>query len=250
MSSRVHEKAAARQRRLQREAHDRRAAERRRNLGRLAVVAIAAVALVAAAIALTRPQEEAPAGAAGVAAGSPLAGIPQDGITLGSPAAPATLVEFADPQCPFCAVYTRDVLPSVIDRYVRTGKLKLELHVLTFLGEDSVRAGQMAGAAAEQNRLWDFTDAFNTRQGAENSGYVTDDFLREVGAVAGLDVERAMSRRAQQDLQAAQTYADRLGIQSTPSFVLVESEGEPRAVVPEQLTPAAFSAALDKALAQ
>jgi protein-disulfide isomerase len=59
------------------------------------------------------------------------------------------------------------VLPAVIDRYVRASRLKLELNVLSFVGDDSVRAGQMAGAAAEQGKLWDFADAFYARQGQE-----------------------------------------------------------------------------------
>src|SRR5690606_602302 len=92
------------------------------------------------------------------------AGVPQDGIALGAPAAPFTLIEFADLQCPFCAVYARDVLPTIIDRYVRPGKLRLELNLLTFLGEDSIRAGRVAAAAAQQDRLWTFTDAFFAEQ--------------------------------------------------------------------------------------
>jgi len=246
MSSRVQEKTVARQRRLEREAQERRADERRRNLGRLAAVAITAVAVVATAIAFAQPQSDPPP----APAQSALAGVPQDALTLGSPSAPATMIEFADLQCPFCAEYSRTVLPTVIDRYVRTGKLKLELQVMTFVGEDSVRAGRMAGAAAEQDRLWDFADAFYLAQGQENTGYVTDDFLREIGVAAGLDVDRAMSRRDRQDVQAAQTLADQLGVKSTPSFVLRKGDGERVAVTPEGLTPEAFTAALDEALAR
>ena len=43
------------------------------------------------------------------------AGIPQHGIVLGSPSAPVTLVEFADPQCPFRGEYTRDALPRIVE---------------------------------------------------------------------------------------------------------------------------------------
>jgi hypothetical protein len=38
-----------------------------------------------------------------------LAGIPQRGNVLGSPTAPVRLVEYADLQCPYCALYARDV---------------------------------------------------------------------------------------------------------------------------------------------
>jgi protein-disulfide isomerase len=110
-----------------------------------------------------------------------------DGISLGSPDAPATLIEFADLQCPFCAASARDELPPVVERYVRAGRLRLELHVLAFLGEDSVPGAAMAAAAAHQDRLWSFTDAFYRSQGPENSGYVTDDFLRATGEAAELD---------------------------------------------------------------
>src|SRR5215218_6687076 len=56
------------------------------------------------------------------------AGIPQDGIHLGKAGAPATLVEIADLQCPFCANYSRTALPSVVRDYVRTGRIRYELH--------------------------------------------------------------------------------------------------------------------------
>src|SRR3954454_4688045 len=74
------------------------------------------------------------------------AGLPQHGTTLGSASAPATLIGFADLQYPFCGRYGREVLPSVVDGYVRPGKLGLELNLLTFLGEDSVRAAEAAGS--------------------------------------------------------------------------------------------------------
>jgi protein-disulfide isomerase len=247
MSSRADKKATARQHRLQREEEARRADARRHNRRLLAVIAVAAISIVATAVYVATPKDDPVTPAA--AASSHVAGIPQDGITLGSPSAPATLVEFADPQCPYCADYSNDVLPTVIDRYVRTNQLKLELHVLTFVGEDSVEAGRMAGAAAEQDRLWNFSEAFFAVDGEENSGYVTDELLREVGTAAGLDVDRAMSRRDDVDLEPAQETADRFGIESTPSFVLVK-DGKATPVALEELTPAAFTQALDEALAQ
>ena len=39
------------------------------------------------------------------------------------------LTEFADLQCPFCRDYAVNVLPQVIERYVRTKKLRLELRL-------------------------------------------------------------------------------------------------------------------------
>ena len=77
-------------------------------------------------------------------------GIPQDGATLGNPDAPATMVEFVDLQCPFCAEYTRDALPTIVKRYVRTGKLKVELRPVAILGPDSATGAAAAAAAAQE----------------------------------------------------------------------------------------------------
>ena len=209
---------------------------------RLLVVTTLALAVVAAAVIASpggpRPAEP----SAPAAAAAPFEGIPQNGIALGSPDAPFVLAEFADLQCPFCAAYARDVLPGVVDRYVRTGRVRLELHVLTFLGEDSVRAGAMAAAAARQDRLWSFADAFYRSQGHENSGYVTDDFLRGTGESAGLDVERAFADRERprvlETLAKADHAAGALKVQGTPSFYLRRGDGPARQVALEDLDAA------------
>lgn len=174
---------------------------------------------------------------------SALKGIAQSGLTLGSPKAPVTIVEFADLQCPFCAAYARDVLPGVIDRHVRTGRLRLELQVLAFLGEDSLRGGAMAAAAARQDRLWPFADAFYRSQGQENSGYATDDFLRRTAeATPGLDVERAFGDRDDPRvldlLGEAERAAGALGTDHTPAFYLRSGDGPARPIEPDELDAA------------
>ena len=73
-----------------------------------------------------------------------LADIPQSNIYLGNPAAPVRLVEFADPQCPFCREYALQVLPQLVQDYVRSGKVRMEFRILSFLGKDSVTAGRAA----------------------------------------------------------------------------------------------------------
>jgi protein-disulfide isomerase len=226
-----------------------------RNLKRLAVLVIAAAGVVAVVIAVAAPRDPAaPAPAEQQAQTTSLfTGIPQDDIVLGAPRAPATLTEFADLQCPFCAEYAREVLPAVVDRYVRTGRLRLELKLLAFLGDDSLRGGRMAAAAASQDRLWPFVDAFYRNQGPENSGYADDAFLQRVGTAAGLDVATALrdrdAPRASGWLASAQRDADRLRIKGTPAFALRVGSGKPVPVQPRELTPESFAAALDAALA-
>jgi protein-disulfide isomerase len=162
-------------------------------------------------------------------------GIPQKGVSLGDPNASATLIEFADLQCPFCRDYAVDTLPGVVDRYVRPGRLRLELRLLAFLGPDSEKGRQVAHAAAVQNRLWNFTDLFYENQGPENSGYVTDDFLRRLEReTPGLDMKRLATDLGSPPAQAlsreAERLADRLRVGGTPSFYLVKDGGQPQAI--------------------
>src|SRR5262245_27630227 len=117
-------------------------------------------------------------------------GIPQQGMRLGKADAPVTLVEIADLQCPFCAQYSVTAMPTIVEDYVRSGKIAYELRLRSFLGRDSVRAAGAAAQAAKENRMFQFADLFYRNQGPENSDYADADFIREIaGQVDGLDVE-------------------------------------------------------------
>jgi protein-disulfide isomerase len=49
--------------------------------------------------------------------------IPTDGSpSLGPDDAPITLVEFADPQCPYCAQWSQQTFPELVRDYVRPGQ--------------------------------------------------------------------------------------------------------------------------------
>jgi protein-disulfide isomerase len=152
-------------------------------------------------------------------------GLPQRGRVLGSRRAPYTLVEFADLQCPFCGAFDRGVLPQILARYVRTGRLRIELRLIAFIGPDSATAASAAAAAELQDRLWQFADLVYRNQRRENSGYVTPRFLGAIArAVPGLDQRRfarasgspPLLRILRSDAAAAGT----AGVTSTPTFRL------------------------------
>ena len=182
------------------------------------------------------------------------AGIPQRGVWLGDPKAGTTLAEFADPQCPFCGQYARNVLPTVVRRYVRTGRLRLRLEMLTILGADSERMAQRAAAASLQGRAWQLMELFYEHQGDEGSGYATDDYLRKIAAATpGLDAQRALatadSPAAQRVLDESARAASARDVSSTPRFFLEQRGKAPEEVKPSDLTPKAFAAALNPMLA-
>jgi protein-disulfide isomerase len=189
------------------------------------------------------------------------AGIPQHGIELGSPKAPVTLQEFADLQCPFCRQYTVSVLPALLNNYVRTGKLRMEFHSFDIIGPDSLKASKMATAAGQQNRLWNFSDLFYNNQQAENSGYITDQFLTQIaGGVGGLNVSKALTERfspavegkVNNDNQLARVYGSQFanlsGFTGTPSFLLYKTGTTPQLFSPTSTEPSVFEKAINKLL--
>jgi protein-disulfide isomerase len=164
-----------------------------------------------------------------------LRGIPQDGRVLGSPSAKVTLIEYADPQCPGCRLYTEELFPTLVREYVRPGKVKTEFRGFPFIGDDSVTAYRFLLAAAEQDKLWNLAEALYRNQGAENSGWVTDDLIRGLAAeIPGLDVDKlfADAQRAdiRQQAESAESAATAAGIGGTPTFLIVVGNEQPYAV--------------------
>ena len=63
------------------------------------------------------------------------------------------VAEFVDLQCPFCAEFSTSAFNEVIEQHVRPGEVLWSCGVISFLGEDSGKAAEMAAAAALQNKL-------------------------------------------------------------------------------------------------
>jgi protein-disulfide isomerase len=181
-----------------------------------------------------------------------LRGVPQNGSSLGDPKAPVVLTEFADLQCPFCRDYTLNVLPQIIERYVRTGKLRLELRLQRFIGPDSDRAARAAQAAATRDRMWNFVDLFYRNQGAENSGYMTDAFLSRLARAAGLPASLILNATTSQAFEKpvleAEAQARAAGLTATPSFLIGPQAGRGKALSISRLDIGAFAAAIDPEL--
>jgi protein-disulfide isomerase len=217
-----------------------------RRRGRLALLLAAVVVLSGSLIAasLVSRGQSAPATRAQV---SSFEGIPQAGPALGDPEAKVTLVEHADLQCPYCAEWSIRTLPVLVDEYVRTGEVRIVFRGLAFLGPDSERALRATLAAGRQNRLWDVLERLYHRQGAENSGWVSDELLEEVAgprAVAGSSTPW-VDRQLAQASRAAQTG----GVQGTPAFQVGRTGGPLELVELGSLGPEGLRPAIERALA-
>ena len=180
-----------------------------------------------------------------------LAGIPQDGRVLGSPQAKVLLIEYADPQCPACRLYTEEFFPTLVRAYVRPGKVKTEFRGFPFIGDDSVKAYRFLLAAAEQDKLWNLAEALYRNQGGENGGWVTDDLVRGLAArIPGLNVEKLFADAERDDIrqeaESAESTATAAGIPGTPTFLIAIGDGQPYLVQIGSIDQ--MRAALDDAL--
>lgn len=244
--------------RLAIQAAERRAATWRRRRNAALAVAVGAVLVIAVAVGASSGSSRATESGGTVVAQAGfsrnlLAGIPQHGTLLGNPNAPVRVIEYADLQCPYCGEYATLALPQLITRYVRTGEVNMEFRNLSFIGPDSVRAGRVAAAAAQQNKLWNFVELEYLNQGEENTGYVTQPYLsRLLATIPGLDV--AAAERASQTpaataaLATATASAEADGIASTPSFLIGPAHGPLRLFQPSSLTLAPFAAEFNSLL--
>ncbi len=225
--------------------------------GRMVVLAFAiaigsAVALVAAAL-LLRGDDDGNSPTPSPTPAVDLTGIPQDGILLGADSANVRLIEYADLQCPACRAYTEAVFPSIVNEYVRPGRVKTEFRGLAFIGEDSVKARRFVYAAGLQDRLWQLQEALYRNQGDENSGWVTDDLIRALAEeIDGLDVDRLFADAEGEEVAALVTQPDAqaqaAGVRGTPTFYIQIGDEEPYQLELTALDPAAFRPALDDAL--
>lgn len=178
-------------------------------------------------------------------------GIPQKGMVLGSDSAKVTLIEYIDLQCPFCQQFDTQVLPAIIKQYVKTGKVKVDLRVLDFVGPDSSRGRKAMIAAGNQNRAFNYAQILYLNQGTENTGWLSDDMVASAAAsIPGLDVPKLLADRNSSAVKKiasnfdAQMVSDK--VTSTPTLLVGRTGTKPKAVKTDE---ASVVAALDTALA-
>ena len=186
-------------------------------------------------------------------------GIPQDGAFLGAPDAPVALVEYGDLQCPFCADWSTQALPTIVEDYVRPGLVRLEFRGLTFLDQglgttDSDEALRAVVAAGEQGKSWNVLELLYRNQGEEGSGWVTEDLIRDVAeAVPGLDVDAMLDARSSEatteTMQQMSARADVSGVTGTPSFEAGYSGQQLSSIEISSLEPGGITPTLDALLA-
>ena len=138
-----------------------------------------------------------------------------DAPVRGNPAAPVTVVEFSDFQCPFC-VRARPTVVRVREAYGDKVRWVFRHFPLAF-HEQAEKAGEAAACAGDQGKFWEMHDRLWTT----NSKLQVPD-LKADAAALGLDTasfDRCLDsgRHAglvEKDMEAGSSY----GVSGTPAF--------------------------------
>lgn len=95
-------------------------------------------------------------------------GMTEDGLPyIGNADAPVTMRIYEDLGCHNCRDFFRDTEPEIIDQYVATGKVKIEIFTLAFVNTSSLPGAEAATCAMDQDKYWEYRGLLFTKQGVE-----------------------------------------------------------------------------------
>jgi protein-disulfide isomerase len=183
-------------------------------------------------------------------------GIPQSANFLGKPTAPVKMLEYIDLQCSSCRIFETETMPTILKKYVRSGKLRIEARPIVAIGPDSERGQRAVIAAGRQNQFFTLAQILYDNQGAENGGWLSDSTVADAASgIPGLNQaafnDAFHSAATSSEAKHFNTQATADNVSGTPTVYISRGNG-PRTQVAPGLIPsvAQMSAAIDQKLHQ
>ena len=144
--------------------------------------------------------------------------------TIGDPAAPIHMVEFADFQCPYCASFALTTLNQLQHTLATNGTLFIEYRHYPFLGTQSTNAALAAECAADQQQFWEYHDILY--QANINEATFGKDLYDDIAQQLSIDYKDwdacYVSRTHEDMIEADLKYARHLGVTGTPYVFINE----------------------------
>jgi protein-disulfide isomerase len=198
------------------------------------IIGVLAVVIIGGAIILNQTGIGGPAENAALPAPKAIsralpANADANGIGFGPADAPIKILEFVDYQCPACGAQWAANESAIVEAFSKSGKVRYEIRFLTFLEKragttESTDAAMAAMCAADQGKFWDMHNSLFGNQYDENVGQFSKARLKTLATAIGLDANTFSTcldgGTHSSRIAEFGTEADRLGVQSTPSFVI------------------------------
>ncbi|MGB3713806.1 MAG: thioredoxin domain-containing protein [Candidatus Promineifilaceae bacterium] len=145
----------------------------------------------------------------------------------GDPAAPVLMQEFSDFQCPFCARFYNQTLPSLEDNEIADGEAVLVYYDFPLVNShpQAAAAANAARCAGEQGaaNYWSMHDALFQNPGEWSNQNYDDTFMRYAENI-GLELASYNScladYRYESEIDSDLSMGSALGITGTPTFVV------------------------------
>lgn len=148
---------------------------------------------------------------------------------VGKANAPLTMAYWSDYQCPFCKQFETTVLPTLMQKYVDTGKLKIVFKDFAFLGPDSTTAALYKHAVWDlyPDKFFAWNEAMYKAQDQEHGGFGDEaSILKLIATIPGLNASKLKAQVAakkteyESAITASQAEGGRFGIGGTPGFIV------------------------------
>jgi protein-disulfide isomerase len=170
--------------------------------------------------------------------------VVQNASALGSNTADITIIEFADYQCESCAKFNREVIDDVLRNFVNTGQVRFlfkdfivnnDMPTTTTVDEASILAAEASYCAAEQGKYWEYHNKLYQNAEGENTQWVTIDNLKQIANNAGVGdlmqfSDCLESHKNSKTVNENDNLARSIGLQSTPTFILLSNRTQPLAI--------------------
>jgi protein-disulfide isomerase len=146
-----------------------------------------------------------------------------DSPALGEKTARVTIVEFSDFQCPYCGAYARDTFEKIVDRYVKTGKVRYAIRNFPIeqIHPLAEKAAEAAMCAKEQGKYWEaHTLFFDNQHALEEVIKLQDADAVTVGINTTTFTQCVNSKKYTDLIKRDRTEGVELGVKGTPTFFL------------------------------
>jgi len=172
-----------------------------------------------------------------------------NGTSIGNPEATVVVQGWEDFLCPACQQWTREVKPTLFERYVNTGDVRFEFHQFPLSQHypGALQAAMASQCVADLNEFWPYHD--RVFQAATSRGQAGTEVEALIGYARELGIDENAVRSCMNNLThqttvlASLEQARQLGLSSTPSIIV---DGQ---LVSNPFNFNALAAQIDSALA-
>jgi protein-disulfide isomerase len=155
-----------------------------------------------------------------------------DAHVAGDPNALPIIIEFAEPECPFCARFYEGAYRELRSKYVDAGKVRFAYwhYPLEAIHQRALKAAEAAECAGQQDRFWEMHDLL-----LEDQKQLDEPSLHARAARLGLDADgfgRCLDGQMTDKVRRLASEAERLLVRGTPTFFfgLVQPDGRVKVV--------------------